>query len=1847
MAEGRNTAGGVGSAGLRWWQEGSTEKKPAYFTKDASGSFWKAQRPLQQRAGKYYKKQFRLIDDRNTFYQQYNPDTQEPKYTFAEAMRLSPFGYTGIFGRSKSKQTLGLIGEEWQRAYALDRLRKNKQMLAFNIVANTSPTILKDIAAADLITPGTQKYKNLAGLYSKFNDKYGVKGEDYVDRYGHLPEVGTKYGILFNTDLKKVRKDDADVTYQNNLVKASVAVAKDLNKMYKDTGNNAFQALGLKFLAAKDYQIKSARGEYNPERVKEMEARLNDYPAMMQEIAAALGGESQTKYSSIATGILGATVGLLAQGPAGMVPGYQMGASKAGNDKASKALDYMNSIAESDALRGRKTYWTSMEGGLSQFGTIGLTGNFLRGVARFGLGLPAGVALAGDEGYLAGKETVKWAKAEGKYDWGDGVDFKLGDAIWADYAQRYYDPFSKDETGRGRSWWDGIKDPDSWDRFGEKINEDPAAYVLDVLDVAPVVGAAAKSASVVSTAGRTARILGGSGRMGVTAAERAAWKDARQVVSYDEAVDRLNNIRGLEQVFGRAADPKTVEAAEAAVLAAKFDAAPSARTWRKTVRAAYNGDTLAANELSRWRAMGMEFNGLERGIGVRASAFFEPRTKVLEKPESVAEASPMAVYRLPASPIIRGAKEAFFWIGKGVDRAAQGAAEKSGLTGRLAAKFVDMPLLSYRYNYTKAIKNEAVNEWGDINTEMQRAARLLQLDREADLTPTMRRAIESDLFGGTGVTPLQYPAIQRQQIRDKIAALPRDKATGEVVPAARKDLANLELKLSELLDNQIVDIDEAAKAFDDLFDEDLANLRLRIADPTHMAGDPVLDAAVEVHRKLARQDSAVRSRIVHDDTTPTSIKHMENLYREAMDGLGLGMEKLFGRSGTKGRLGRFTGRVLRVNTNMLLRGLVQGADREQILSLAQKPDEVGTVFDDIESPALRKTRENQMIRAFEALSDPEVFVDGLGSYGTPGRPVLIQAKASKNVVLEDVGPDFVQFHIPRLRHTMDNGRVIRGKLVDENEVFVLPKVFFAAKKKGAGPLVLESSAGGRQLLYEGALNAMAGVYPKARYYSEKINDTGARGVRQNEKMIANEHQVAESGLRQHALSRIIQSQVHYMRSRVERDLRGLAESQAVIVPAAEVVGKEARESGYHVLHNIRPFDNADDALDYARLRGVGKQAEEALAAYADGTLAPIESTLDVVEGLGYRIVDGQPQFLVRGGMKDWAYEGAVEDLATNSTLKSWIAREFSDPSEIPDDGLVLAIPNRTYRDLAETVIESDTLATRLLNMQGIKGWGNLFKWFVLNANPGFIANNVIGGMAMMMMYNPLVASRLAATMVQKMARESLAKRLNNDWFTAQLTHFKAESEAVQRQLAYELENNIYRQDAGLMGAIDEPNWAKKYIWHGGYTVVSAWEATMRNSVAMQFLRNDAGFQSFMRGPEVKKYIEDGVDWNGNVRQGDDAITPFEAAVDLLLDRSSPFFNANLKHRMRYMTNTISGNYHNFTGFEQLLRNVVMPFYAWQRHSATFSYRMLVDRPITTNILYNVGQQGYQQNLEQGLPEWMMGTVPVPQVIKDIFDITDDDFRIDGGALTPFGTTGDMGMAAFKLLAGGESPTNVFEFGNPYFNQLIQDTLGVDPVTGRINWERLREDGAKPEGVAGMGKSLFGNIFKATYPYKLAELAKYKEYEEDALANKYAAVENAPDILRNYDPNDPEDPWKLSIPEMRSREEADPTSRAFSALGIKTYNLNPDKLPPSVRQDAVGAIVLKYANEAGKRSDAESAVRSADEWKRKYDYVMQVWLPAAEAQNMDPVQIQLVLTKIMDERPKRGIAKDLTDSMIGG
>jgi len=1853
MSEGRNIQGGIGSTGLRWWQQGSTENKPTYFTNNAAGKFFASQANNYKQSNQYYNQQEKLIDVRNKFYANYNPKIQQPHYSFTEAMALSQYGYTGIFGRSPSKETLGLVGTETQQAYALDQLRKGNNILDYSVTADSSPAVINDLAAASTVT--TQKYNQFAQLYLTYNDKYGATG--YQSRYGHTPTVGTKYGLLFNTNNQSIRKDDVLATQQNNLAQNSVRIGKNLIEQGAKSNNAALTALGQKYIGYADYKLKSNRSKPNQDKIDEMQQNINDLRTSDSRIQDYLNAHAAVPNDlRRALGAAGFFFGNLAGGPSTGVALQQYASSAAGSKESAKALEYMNGLATSDVLKSQPIYWKTTTHGIGKFGLIGLAANVVRFGGRFSTGFGTGVVMASDEAYKAAQETGKWLTND-NYSWGQNVDFKMGDAMWKDMSNRWYDPFAVGNNKKGQHWWEGFNDASNWNAFGEKLGADPVAYTLDALSVVPMVGFAAKVGGVAATTARFGKLFGA---VGLTAEDADLLRAARLraasgvFAEYDpaqiaHAQDLLDTLAGKPHLLDHVPQSVVEDAAkivgehgpaldELAQIQNKFDMAPSARRFRQTVRASINGDATAQRMLDFWKAMGYEFNGADKSWVIRTSALFEPRTKVLEAPESVINASDQAVYRLPASPIMRVAKEGYFWIGRGFDKAAIEAAGRGGIVGKIGVKLLDMPGLSYRYNYTKAIRLENAYNWGDTATELQRAANLLKINSGLELSPTMARAIEAHVMGGEGSMPLQFPAIQRQQIQDKIAALPRSK-NGEVLGVAQGDLALLQKQLSELLDNQINNISEAAASYDSMFNSDLADLRARLADSSFKADDKMLDAAVDMVKRLEKQDMAVRSRIVHEDTTPQNLEHLKMLYSEAMDGLRLSGRSLFGKSGFGGRVGKFVNNVLRPNTNMLLVMKFASEDRAQILALAQKADETGTVFDDITNAAVRKQREDQMVEAVQALQRRGMFFDGLGSYGAPGRPVLIRA----NVKL---GKDFVAFHIPTLRHTFENGKVFNGKIVDPNEIYVLPKVFFSATKKGKGTVILENADQGRKLLYEGALNAMSDVYPKARFYSEKLNDTGLKGTRANEQMIATEHFVAQSGLRQHALSRIISSQVYYLRSRVERDLRGLAESQAVIRPGSELVGVEASKSGYHVLRNVNMFDTIGEALDFASLRGVRKEADAAFAEYTKGNLEPVKSWLNVTEGMGYMLVDGKPKFIVRGGSHDWLLEATQEDLAKNSTTSAWINREFVDPMDIPKNSYVLALPHNTFRSLAEMTIESNTLAMRLLNQTGIKGWGNLFKWFVLNANPAFIPNNVIGGLAMMLMYNPETAPRIMATAIQKIARESIVKKINNDWFTTQLTNFANDSEAVSRAIVYDTEYNIYKQDAGIAGVAEGVPWYKKYVLHGGYTAVGTWEEMMRRNVAMQFLHNDAGFRAFMDGPEVQDYISKNVDWHGNTRSVDEPITKFEAATDLLLDRSSPYFDMALKHRMRYVTNTVSGNYHMFTPTEQLIRNVVAPFYSWMRHSATFTYRMAVDRPITFNVATKVGEQGYQQNVEQGVPAWMMSTVPAPQVIKDMFGITDDNFRLDGSMFNPYGTTGDMGRAAFQMLTGTDMGKGIFEFTNPYLNELIKSTLGVDPRTGSIDWARLKQNGMSPQGISTMGKDMFTNVLKATYPYKINELLKYKEYEQDSLANKYAAIDNAPDILKNYDPNNPTASWKLSIPKMLTNENPDPTQRIFSALGIKTYKFNPDSLPIEARQDAVGAIVLSMFNKHMMGNSATSDASRAEDWKRKYDYVQKVWLPAAISQGLDQATIDFVLSKIRDERPNSGIAKQLTNGYGG-
>ena len=1846
-------------------------------------------------------------------------DVKQPKYTFGEAMGLANYGYTGLYGRSKTKKTVGLMGENWQQAVALSGYRRNKALPEYQLFEQTPREVLLDTAAATQLIPGKPQYNSLNQLYNKFVDEYGADASGFVKRYGNMPSKEGKYGVLFDLNNRKIRNDDVRGTYQNNLAKSLIKAGQ---AMSADNMPDTDKAIGIELIAmGQDARLASSRSKPNNEKIKAMEQQfglLEDrYTSQVQDAISASTGiqGAAPSYGKTATS---AALSLLA-GPIGAA----VGTTTAGNDLTNRALDYMSGLSEHNILKGKEVWWKGSEkpkgASWDSRGLLGLYINWNKGLARFGLGLPAGLFAAGGEAKTAGEESIKaprqaaaglvsTALAVGTLgavdqdkakkaienvigredrDWGDGVDFQIGDAIWADYSKRYYDPFAYevDENGnyvldednkrKFQGFWSGVTNQDNYDAMGNVVALDPLALTLDVLDVAPIIGFATKSASVASIAARVPRY---GGKVGITRADIVAVEEAtKRLRTVEEAVEaipaiqresaesiiskldenpELLDVLDEDQILEAARILAPVEEARAAkfeveMLQRKVDSAPSPRNFRRILRAAINGDGESIRRFDEWKAQGLEFDGIENKWTVRASALFEPRSKVLEKPESVLEGSDSAIIRLPASPIVRGIKEGWYWVGRKTEAMAAKELAKPETGRRKAAvlsKWIDMPRFGYRWSYTRAIQNEAVYDWGDNASELYRQSRIMQIEGAANVSTPMRQAIEAEIFGGDGALgPAVAPQVQRQALQDKLRSLPRD-TSGAVLPSARNDEALYTKKLNDLMDRELAQVDTglAEAAFDEQWESGRHDLKARIADSAYKAGDAELDAAMDLYRRLIRQDEAIRNRLVHEDMTPTTLNYLKQLYAEAMNGLRLTPEHLFGK---RGRLNKYRGRVLRPNNalSMYLTRFVDVDNADEIIAAAQAEDRIGTVFDELE-PNVRREREAQLVTAIEALTKDNagIFRDGLGGAGDVGRPVLIEARGRTGNPLPSVGPDFVQFHIPRLRHTLDNGKVTNGKLVDEGEVFTLPREFFVRDKKGKRAAKLESAEQGKKLLEAGSLNAMADVYPNARFYSEKVAETGQQGVRMNERMVKTESVIANSAIREHSLAHVIRSQYNYFVSRVERDLATLAESQAVLLPASQLVGRDPGVSGYRVLHNVRSFDNIEDARAFARLRGVLDEFEQGAALYENGLLDEIDSTLDVPAGMGIRrMPNGEVEFIVRGGVEDWAPYAIDESLEQHSTLAAYRDVMYSDPVDIPDHGFVLAVPNQVDRQLSVLAIEGDDFASRLLSRPLVKGGTNIFKWWVLNFNPKFISNNVLGGLTMMMIHNPSAAPKLLFRAAQAIARKNGDTRMSN---------IVRESDAVNRQMQYEFNHNVYRKDANFRDTMPDSirdlsnkhEWFRKYIQNFGYTTISAFEEFIRRNVAVDYLRQDPTFNSFMLGSEVKDYIRRGVDWDGNVRKGDDAITPFEAAVDLLLDRNSPFFNAELKHRMRYTTNTVSGNYHRFSATEQLMRNFLMPFYAWQRHSLTYTYRLAVDKPITTNVLYNVGQYGYVQASNSGVPDYLMMTVPIPETIKEMFGIEDEDFRIDMNALSPFATTGDMAGAAVRLLTGTDLGSSVFEFTNPYVNQTIKDTLGVDPRTGRFDFTGEQSGkgffNALYDTAKGIGKGSYIGRGKGLYD------AVAVEYDKDSLANKYYSIDNAADILKNYEEGERFSDWRLSVPEVRKTEGlvGNEAAAIMAALGVSNYKVNLDALDEKQRGEVVGAYVLNKVNESQLAEKSRERLNGVEEWQRRRDYVMQVWLPAAEAQGLPEEQIRLVLMKIEDEKPSSKKSQKLLE-MMGG
>jgi len=1978
---------GAGNTQLGWWQPGSTQQKGNYFKNITVKDIIT---PAVVQASKSYAKTEGLINERNKFYAINKDLTKAPKFTFLEAASLYGKGYAGVFGRSQSNQTVGLLGEDWQQAYALDALRKGKDMLDFSVMDTKTGTTKDELAMYKQVEAADQSNKtwtNLFTLYGAYQKMGGDAG--YAKRYGNglPPSKTSKYGILTHLDDKAIRSDDVQATYQANLSaqleQAAKATSEMIAKEPKLAGLQQYSDT-LRILA-NDGKIKTGQkiGKPNQDKIRIMEnAVMGLRHNWDSQVEKAVGASAPSYSKDAITSTLNTIpeVGTLLAAGASTDLGYKI---------ADATLGKVNALANSDLLAPTPINWNNW----SIFGNNDVNKNVVTGLARFGIGMVPGVFQGVEEGQKASSELKKTLTSN--HEFGKGVDFQLGDAMWADMAQRYYDPFAYKTNAKGeqvfQGYWGGYTTADSWQKFGNKVAMDPVTYTLDVLSVVPVVGWAGKAADVASIASKVGRGAGIGAKVAeqarvaeearvaagaeataaekampridlkhLTTDEQAAYLDAHKswvdtgTEAYQAAHDtiaaspeqaaaeakvkaaldmgmnpsnpefpktpldtlseRFANqvIHGLPEpkpfdfakprlldssqsvLDALAKDPSLIEVldetqirnaaaiveqnraatalseAEAAVLDANdaLRGVPSVRRFRSVARKAMAGDVSSQETMAKWKVLGYEFNNAENSMSLRFSSKFEARTKVLEAPKGNIFQSDRAMIRLPASPIARGIKEGVLWAGKYIiDPAGAKIAEAGKATGieavaKLTNKFVDMPRLGYRWNYTKAVEDALHADWGDNAQELGLAADNYKLATNTNLVEGEQQAILSELYGGRGAASTTAPNLRRTAIHNELDSIteggkfvqaPDGTITSKFIPGTEDQAQALIAKRNTMLSDELGTIDERAAAFDEFYQSRRLDLRRRLADSSYKATDTALDEMVNMYRRLKRQQENISNRLVHTETNANNIEALRHVYTEAMNGLEILPKHLFG-DGVKGsgKIGKFVKRVVRLNGTIIphITGLY-GTSDEAIINAAQKAKGEGLVFDRLAADEANAMKDEwvKFVRHITGEdSSAGLFRRGDSHPNAEAAPVAVLAESQKGVP-----KGFTRIHIPKLRHSIDGPNLTLGKIIDTGEEFIIPNEALVTTKvaKRARKVHVLDPTSGRDMLETGSLNAMSDIYPQARFYSEKVSENGLYGIRQNEAQVKNEHVVATSGLREHSLQVAIRSEVNHYMARMQDSIVRQAEENAVLVLASEVAGKTSAQSGYKILKMLQVFDNVDNARAFAHLRGVGKEFDAAVS----GAAPTVSSFAEAPEGLSRIMINGQEQFVVRGSMADWATHVGEEDLNAHSIMSDYKARHYADPNNISSRGMVLALPNSVDKKISLMAIEGNTYATRLFDNAWAKVPTSVFKWFVLNARLGFIDANVVGGSAMMMMRNPMAAAKILARLIAKNAK------LAGD---SQFANWAGDSAAMDRVLAWEDTANIYKQDSGIGAGSKEPNnladfssksrWIKKYIFNGGYTTVAAFERMVRNAVGVDFLTSDAGFRAFMDSPEVTKYIREGVDYTGEVRpmDGSNPISRFEAATNMMLDRNSPFFNQDLQHRLRYTTNTVSGNYHRFSPFETMLRNFAMPFYAWQRHSLAYTWRMAVDKPITANVLYKVGQQGYTQVAEQGIPDYMRQTIPLPSVLKEHLSMLPADFRIDASNINPFGTATNMVASLYSVLQGDNTGESVFQFANPYLNNLIKDQLGIDPVTKRIDWARLASQDQNGGGIWNTTLGMFGKVTDSTVFGSAGKImdAVDNSYAEDGLANQYSAITSADDALKILDGMYTTDAngnpvskgmtgWSLKIPNQRTTEPSNQAMDVINALGFKSTRLNMETLNDQSRKEYVAAMALAFYNN---KKMADAAVRDmsrVQSWQTKRDYVQQVWLPAARAQGVDEGTIQIVLLKLQKERPKGGSAVD--------
>jgi hypothetical protein len=1337
----------------------------------------------------------------------------------------------------------------------------------------------------------------------------------------------------------------------------------------------------------------------------------------------------------------------------------------------------------------------------------------------------------------------------------------------------------------------------STEGFIDSSLEDPLAPILDLLSIVPVAGLATKSIQVAKVSAMTTR----SARLGLTARQFA--KLQRQMI-VDDIVDLP-----IEQGLGG-----------------------------KLASGEQMGPTAANTYFMRQLMANGEFGELNRLYNVgaidRAAAFFEPRyvavnatagmrksdvTETIDKlsQKFAAEAKNKVYFRFTGNPVSRQFQK--LWLG----------AQIAG-----APVFGNLQYLGFNYRYGKALREGDPFISDMINREFA-TERQLQYLTESDLDDAEMAAAWYLASGEVNGNSARIAVLAR---RKELADQVETQALAEGLDAA--EFQNDALRIME------IDLDRySTPEFDRRYRAAIASV-LELGDenrPKSNRGRQIAQM-VDALKLLSERNS----RLLTSEADPRTLAAFQRAYALVLTASRLLPEDIAAELGKGGfdvlrpRTSPITNPTIRIpellNTDV--------ADLPVVRARGQREE---TSYVDVSQPGVREFLD-------EVNDGFAVLKEDMATRSGSGAPVLFLADDLPVVEMPaKPGPRGgarkpIRYYPMRYLQVDgnfdDSDMSFERKPLLSDRVIYMPENFFVVSRQGN--LKFKPVPEVRVDAEVAVANRMHKLFPNARDFADKISTKSSRGS-ESFNQLANRNEVIAAGIASFQFDVQLANSVRMTARRVRTMFEEVIEEQATPITVAQYL----RDPGeYALLGTYRFFDSEEAARAYASTKNNIDTRRNTEPGTIDTITMPDGSTKFVVR-MSYfdtMAITMAEQRLQR--LADW------EDLAPyfiDDTLT-----ELLDPKTLPKkpDELAATLaerlgavglegPNSYVMVVPKRIVNTFKATTRRTNSSFGKfasGLSSLFKTLVIGMNFRYVPQTVIGSAVLLMLGRPEMAGQVMAALLAQ-GGKGASRKLRANFADARRRFEGSEKEdmflladldrfdRVWRSIfPDDYRNYILMEDMqtrntriGQLGSyLDRKNPAlgermRPLLQHRmtrvggkvlnavtsfGFILSFAFESALRSMILTKAAARDPRFLALRNSDIVTRYLDEVAPNDPFMRD----LTRDEAALRIISDPinpftgegPNPFYNQFFLREMRYTADSVVGNYRWFDNTERFIRNFLKPFYAWTRHSFLFNKRLIQDRPITTNFLFNAGNYGYEEILDAGgLPDWMLESIPMAQDLVDLLGLDVGNVnRVNLAGVNPlgeFGRTVATGARAVGLgpdLGGFTSPIQGM---NPYLVAPFSHSLGVNPLTG---YPLSKEE---------KDKSLRDYFFNQHMAFPVISQT-VNIFKTDTELNEARMLNQASDIFK--DPNNPGaselvSPWTPSsyrYPTL-SRTGLWNMFTPFRALSYDPAYL--DRVT-SEQWKASGAVI--QADREMFTSQRSRAIRSLAEWKQLEWLVYNVWLP---------------------------------------